>query len=192
MCRISHGKFLWIRGARVAFGWLVCAIVLAGCAAASTPQQDRSGGFSPESVAQSFFEDLRQALQDPNLRQAETRSIWAERLAGYFAPVERDDQRVALSRALAAFATDLGQLAPDEAVVFELRGFERVEKISDDGQRAVVRLPAASIYMALMRMTDRGPRTFYEQTIGLDRVTGRADGSVPMINIDGRWYLTEG
>lgn len=177
---------------RVVSVFLMAVIALAGCAAEPPPPAPSGGGFNPESVVQSFFEDFGRALQDPNLAQEETRTYWVERLVTYFAPAERDDQRIALASSLAAFANDLGQLADDEAVVFELHGFDRVEKVADDGERAIVRLPSASIYMALTRASDAGPRPFYEQTISLGQVTGRADGSVPMVKIEGRWYLTEG
>lgn len=168
-------------------------LLLIGCTTApATDVTSVGGGISPEAVTESFFEDLQRALQDPNLNQEETRSFWAERLAGYFAPAERDAQRVALRRALASFASGLRQLAADETAVFELRGLQPVEKIADDGERALVRLPSASISMTLIRTTERGSFVFYEQTIGLNQVIGRPDGAVPVVKIDGRWYLTEG
>jgi hypothetical protein len=168
-------------------------LMLIGCTTVpATEEPQAGGGFSPEVVTESFFEDLQRALQDPNLRQEEARSFWAERLSGYFAPAERDTQRLALRRALASFATGLRQLADDETAVFEFRGFEPVEKIADDGERALVRLPSATISMMLMRTNERGSYVFYEQTISLSQVIGRPDGTVPVIKIDGRWYLTEG
>jgi hypothetical protein len=170
---------------------MVCFLV--GCAAApATDEAGVGGGFSPEAVTESFFEDLQRALRDPNLQQEEARSFWAERLAGYFAPAERDTQRVALRRALASFASGLRQLADDETAIFELRGLQPVEKVADDGERALVRLPSASISMTLVRTTERGSFVFYEQTIGLSQVIGRSDSTVPLVKIDGRWYLTEG
>lgn len=174
--------------------WYVFAVCfLVGCTAVpATDEAGLGGGFSPEAVTESFFEDLQRALQDPNLRQEETRSFWAERLAGYFAPLERDEQRVALRRALASFANGLRQLADDETAIFELRGLQPVEKVADDGERALVRLPSASISMTLVRTTERGSFVFYEQTIELSQMIGRSDGTVPLVRIDGRWYLTEG
>lgn len=178
---------------RVALCGACIVLSLAGCTTgATTDETTVGGGFSPEVVTESFFEDLQRALQDPNLHQEETRSFWAERLAGYFAPAEREVQRVALQRALASFAGGLRQLADDETAIFEFRGFKPVEKVSDDGERALVRLPSASISMTLMRTTERGSFVFYEQTIGLSEVIGRPDGTVPVVKIDGRWYLTEG
>lgn len=174
-------------------GYALMVCFLVGCAAApATDEAGVGGGFSPEAVTESFFEDLQRALRDPNLQQEEARSFWAERLAGYFAPAERDTQRVALRRALASFASGLRQLADDETAIFELRGLQPVEKVADDGERALVRLPSASISMTLVRTTERGSFVFYEQTIGLSQVIGRSDSTVPLVKIDGRWYLTEG
>ncbi len=182
--RANRCSILW-------YAFVACFLV-ACTAAPAADEASVGGGFSPESVTESFFEDLQRALRDPNLQQEETRSFWAERLAGYFAPAERDAQRVALRRALASFASGLRQLADDETVLFELRGLQPVEKVADDGERALVRLPSASISMTLMRTTERGSFVFYEQTIGLSQVIGRSDGAVPLVKIDGRWYLTEG
>lgn len=189
---ILHKRAFLRRAWLIAMATLVALAALAGCGQEAPPPAPSGGGFNPESVAQSFFEDFGQALQDPNLAREETRDYWVERLANYFAPSERDDQRIALASSLASFANGLGELADNEAVVFELHGFNQLEKVSDDGTHAIVRLPSASIYMALTRSTEEGTRPFYEQTISLGQVTGRADGSVPMIKVDGRWYLTEG
>lgn len=182
--RTNRRSILW-------YAFVACFLV-ACTAAPAADEASVGGGFSPESVTESFFEDLQRALRDPNLQQEETRSFWAERLAGYFAPAERDTQRVALRRALASFASGLRQLADDETAIFELRGLQPVEKVADDGERALVRLPSASISMTLMRTTERSSFVFYEQTIGLSQVIGRSDGAVPLVKIDGRWYLTEG
>ncbi len=174
-------------------GYVFIVSLLVGCTVAPVAEEEMvGGGFSPESVTESFFEDLQRALRDPNLQQEEARSFWAERLAGYFAPAERDTQRVALRRALASFASGLRQLADDETAIFELRGLQPTEKVADDGERALVRLPSASISLTLVRTTERGSFVFYEQTIGLSQVIGRSDSTVPLVKIDGRWYLTEG
>src|SRR5690349_3667676 len=72
----------------VVFVLLTIVLLLAGCAAIpsqSDVQAPTGGGsFSPEAVAQSFFEDLGTALQDRKLADEQQRSAWVERLAGYF------------------------------------------------------------------------------------------------------------
>jgi hypothetical protein len=157
----------------------------------TSQQQTGEGGLTPESVTKGFFADLGQALKDPALANEDARATWVERLAGYFAPNERDSQRVILSDALASFASDRSQLAPDEALTLEIR-FDEPRRVSEDGDRVLVQLPNASLFMQISRITDRGAQPYYEQPISLDRIIGRSDGSVPTIRIGGRWFLTEG
>ncbi|HWQ14590.1 MAG TPA: hypothetical protein VNL77_17470 [Roseiflexaceae bacterium] len=178
-------------------GLLALALTLAACAstpqAGDAPSQELGGINTPEAVVESFFEDLGDALKDPDLGTRERRAYWVDRLASYFAPTERDDQRLALQEALGNFARDLEGLAPDETLTLELRGFDPVQAtISPDGQRATVRLPEATIYMLITKATESGPATIYEQPIGFDRVISNPEKSVPLVRIGGRWYLTEG
>jgi hypothetical protein len=176
-------------------------VALAACGAAPgdvASQADLAGGsrFGPESVAENFFKDLRDALKDPALADDAGRSRWAEKLANYFAPNERDDQRAALHAALSSFTDGLKQLDATQTLTLDLR-FTNVEKVSDDGERALVRpvngANNASIYLLIAQTTDRGvviPE--FEQEIGFEKITGRSDGAVPTIKIGDRWYLTEG
>ena len=77
---------------------LVGLFLLVGCGAAPTEQNlVGSGAPSPRAVVESFLEDLNHALGDTKLAQAEVRQLWAERLAGHFAPSERVDQRTAMA-----------------------------------------------------------------------------------------------
>lgn len=170
---------------------------LAGCgdtpaAPASTAEAERLNN-TPDAVVESFFEDLGAALNDPRLAEAERRSFWVEQLAGHFAPSERDDQRLALREALGSFAQDLDQLAEGEELTIEMRGFRPGQRsISADGTRATVELPDATITMLITQPGDNGPVTVYEQPIALSRVIGNATNSVPLVLVDGLWYLTEG
>ncbi|MFO7169736.1 MAG: hypothetical protein DIU80_017075 [Chloroflexota bacterium] len=181
---------------------LTLLFALAGCGTVPQPRavprvapQEIGGGFDPQQVVASFFGDLDDALHDPDLRDATRRSYWVERLASYFAPNERDDQRVILSQALTSFVQDMAQLAEDETLTLELRGFDNVEELPTDpadGQRATVRLPDAEIYMLITRAGPNGPVTIYEDTVGLDQLIGNPGKTVPLVNVGGRWYLTEG
>jgi hypothetical protein len=171
-------------------------LLLASCGAtpgetAAPVEQTGGGGISPEAVTHSFFEDLAAALKDPVLVRDESRSYWVERLSGYFAPNERDDQRELLSNTLASFANGISQLNPDQTLTLDLR-FDGVEKVSGDGDSALVRPLRASIYLVIAHTTDRGPITDYDQTISLDTIIGRADGAIPVVRIGDRWFLTEG
>jgi hypothetical protein len=177
-------------------------LVLVACSSTSEqPTQqvdDPAGGsrFGPQVLAENFLKDLRDALHDPALGNDTVRSKWAEKLANYFAPNERDDQRVALNTALASFADGQTKLDLGQTLTLDLR-FTSVQKIADDGEHALVR-PVnggadAGIYLLIARTNDRGvvvPE--FEQEIGFDKIFGREDGAFPAIRVGDRWYLTEG
>ncbi len=169
--------------------WLVgCG---GGASAVIEIQDPAGGGITPESVVENFFEDLRSALQEPTLVDDTSRSYWVERLTRYFAPEERFAQRIALNASLTRFAADRAKLADDEALSLEMT-FDRPIKLSDDGDRAMVQLPNASMLMMIIRNTDRGPVTLYEQPIELRQLIGNSAGLIPTIKLSDRWYLTEG
>ncbi|GAB4116472.1 MAG: hypothetical protein OHK0050_22470 [Roseiflexaceae bacterium] len=182
---------------------ILATLLLTGCGflpgsgstTTTNEAQSGGGGLSPESVTRGFFEDLGRALKDDNLANEATREGWVERLAGYFAPNERDAQRIALDQALANFANDRAKLADDEVLTIEFRFDEprRLPATNDQpSDQALVQIPNAIIFMQISRITERGTIPYYEQPISLDRVIGRADGSVPTIRIGNRWFLTEG
>jgi hypothetical protein len=183
------------------FGRLVLVLIavlalcaLAACGFVAPPNQGTpsgGGGSSPESVAQNFFEDLRQALKDPQLSNEDRRDQWVERLANYFAPNERDDQRVALSSALDNFVKGRGKLEQNESLTLDVR-FEGVEKISEDGNHAMVRPTNGSIYILITRTTTNGVFTLYEDDVPLTKIFGDTNGAVPLIRIGRTWFLTEG
>jgi hypothetical protein len=170
-------------------------LALAGCSLgqAEAPQQDiqSGGGISPERVAEDFFDDLGNALKDPQLANDDKRSQWAERLAGYFAPSERDDQRIALRSSLDSFVAGLGELDPNEDLTLELR-MEGIAKVDESGDRATVRPINGSIYILITRTANGGVSTLYEDTVALDKVIGGQDGAVPVVRIGRSWFLTEG
>ncbi|MEN9936151.1 MAG: hypothetical protein RLZZ387_2730 [Chloroflexota bacterium] len=169
--------------------------LLAGCAepvelASGSELADRN---NPESVVINYFEDLGRALKDPQLVREERREYWVEQLAGYFAPNERNDQRLALQESLSRFASDVSELAEGETLTLELRGFKQTQRlIAADGQSATIVLPDATVYMLITRASERGPIVVYEQPIEFNRVIGSPTKSVPLVKIGGRWYLTEG
>lgn len=178
-----------IRSTRLLLALFV-VLLLAACAGAPDTvgrQTDQGeGANTPEDAVEGFFEDLRTALNDPELRREEVRSSWAEQLARYFTPYERDDQRGVLRSALANFVGGLDALGPDESLMIEIR-FERVLKMTDDGERALVNIQKGEIYLLI-----RGPSSDYEQKVAIETILGRPDGTVPTIKIGNRWFLTEG
>lgn len=176
---------------------LICLLLgaLAGCGfGTATPEQavQTGGGSSPELVAQNFFEDLRRAFRDPQQLATEAkRDQWVERLANYFAPNERDDQRVALSSALENFVSGRDKLEQSESLTLDVR-FDKIEKLSDDGDRALVRPTNGSIYILITRTTSNGVFTLYEDDVPLTKIIGDPNGAVPVIRIGRSWFLTEG
>jgi hypothetical protein len=175
---------------------ILLILALAGCGL--TPDQttvrgSQSGGseIGPEQVANNFFEDLRDALQDRQLSDDDRRGEWVERLASYFAPNERDDQRIALRSSLDSFVTGRDELDPSENLLLEVR-YDRIEKISQESNRATVRPVNGSIYVLITRTTATGTVTLYEDNVSLEKIIGGQGGVVPVIRIGQTWYLTEG
>ena len=173
---------------------MVALCSLSACAATpgrSTAQAPAGGGsFSPEAVAQSFFDDLGEALGDPKLADDQQRGAWVERLAGYFAPNERDDQRIALRAALDSFTAGTGKLDQNENLTLELK-IERLEQVEQTGDRAMIRPVNGEIHVLITRTTSAGIQNLYEQTVPLEKIIGN-NGSVPVLRIGRSWYLTEG
>ena len=174
---------------------VLALLALAGCGpgSAEPAAQGGSGGsdISPERVAENFFDDLHSALKDQQLADDSKRGQWVERLAGYFAPNERDDQRIALRAALDGFVDGRGKLEPNEDMSIELH-YDGVEKVSESGSRATVRLVNGSIKIMITRTTETGVATLYQDNVSLNRIIGSPDGTIPVIRVGRTWYLTEG
>ncbi|MEO7912854.1 MAG: hypothetical protein ABIV47_24655 [Roseiflexaceae bacterium] len=192
--RVYVSAGLAIRQSSAIFVSLIITLLLAGCSITLGPgsaQAPASGGsFSPEAVAQSFFDDLGSALDDPKLADDQQRGAWVERLAGYFAPNERDDQRIALRDALDSFTAGLGKLEPNEDLTLKLK-IERLEQVQQTDDRALIRPINAAIYVLITRTTSAGTQNLYEETVPLEKIIGNG-GSVPVLRIGRSWYLTEG
>jgi len=175
---------------------ILVLLALAGCSlgapsAAVSGQVPGGGASTPEEVVRAFFEDLRAALKDRTLANDERRGQIAEQLANYFAPNERDDQRVALRSALDSFVIGQGKLDPSEQLTLEVR-FEDFQKLFEDDDRAMIRPVNGSIYVLISRTTSTGVVTEYEDSVGFDKILGREDGAVPVVRIGKSWFLTEG
>jgi hypothetical protein len=185
---------LIIRPAVTFFLLLTTALLLAACTTTPGQSADEAppsgGSISPEAVAQSFFDDLGKALDDPKLADDQQRGAWVERLAGYFAPNERDDQRIALRTALDSFATGKGKLEPNEDLTLDLK-IERLEQVNQTDDRATIRPINGAIYVLITRTTNAGTQNLYEETVPLEKIIGN-NGSVPVRRIGRSWYLTEG
>jgi hypothetical protein len=183
---------------------LSCAALLLLVACTTRPPEvveetlPGGGGTVPRAAVEGFFEDLNKALADPRLAEDyETRVRWAEQLAGYFAPVERQRQRIAMGRMLDDVAASLRKLAdeagPDEQmqVLLEARlQPTELRVLSQEATRAELHLGAATLHLKIARLRDGRQDPIYEQSEPLYRLLGRNDGSVPLVRVDGRWFLS--
>jgi uncharacterized lipoprotein YajG len=175
---------------------LVILLALAGCALPSNQttvrgEQTAGSDLPPDRVAENFFDDLQRALKDQQLASDDKRGQWAEQLASYFAPSERDNQRIALRSMLDNFVAGLGELESNEQMTIELK-FDGVETVSENGNRALVRLVNGSINVLITRTTEAGAVTLYKDDVPLAKIIGGENGTVPVVRIGRAWYLTEG
>jgi hypothetical protein len=167
---------------------VILVLLLAGCGA--EPAADElagAGGSSPQAVVESFLEDLNSALATP-LATPDARRVWAERLAGHFAPSERADQRVAMASMLADFATGATSPAVGTRATLEVT-WTRMELRSLEGDRALVRVVDGVL---VLRFLDADGNVLRERSGGLTDMIGQASGGLPTLRVGGSWFLTEG
>ncbi|KAB8142690.1 hypothetical protein F8S13_14135 [Chloroflexia bacterium SDU3-3] len=165
----------------------LCAL-LGSCAAA--PEENThtfGGGVNPEGVTENFFEDFDKTLKDPDIQNKEVRSRWVAILSDYFAPAEREDQRIALSTMLATYARQMQEeVGPGEEFKIEIR-YGAFRQLSNTGDYALVQVEKGSIYWQVLR----NGYLIDEQETPLSRIIGRDDNTVPTIRVGDNWFLTE-
>jgi hypothetical protein len=168
---------------------LLLLFALAGCAVpdGSAGANVGVGRSSPEAAVDGFLEDLNHAFQSPNLSDIAERRVWAERLAGYFAPSERIDQRAAFLDMLVGFADTTQHPIIGSKAVLAIT-YSRVELLSRDGDKAMVWVVDGSF--DLRWLNEKG-EVMRERTGGLTDVLGQASGGLPVLRVDGLWFLTE-
>lgn len=168
---------------------LVLALVLGGCAAAP-PEQELAGAGSPtpQGAVESFLGVLNEALADPNLGRAEVRRTWSERLASYFAPSERADQRIAMNALLAQYADAASRPAFGSKVELEVT-YSVVELISGSGDEALVRVVDGVL---ALRWLDENGEVVRERSGALMDLIGQSSGGLPVLRVGGSWFMTEG
>jgi hypothetical protein len=170
-------------------GTATLGLLLAGCGVGDSPaDSDRAfGDISPQAVMQSFLEELNKAISDPQLADSTIRRRYVDRLASYFAPNERDDQRTALGDALGQLVAGQRQRTSEERRPLTLKlSVERVEKVSGDADRALVR--PINARLVVVYLTDRGPEE--GESIALEQLIGGAE--IPVVRIGDRWFLSAG
>lgn len=187
--------------AQMVGGWyhgviLFCAALVALLTACGEPIDAEQaiigvGGSTPEAVASSFFEDLNQALQDPGILQPQTRRTWSERLASYFAPSERVDQRALFERTLASFAYELAQIDDDQRLKVEIT-YTGIELVERDADLAMVQLVDGKVLMRRVRVIDdEQQEVLFEQEGALGQVIGQGDNQFPVLRVNGLWFMTD-
>lgn len=179
---------LWRKTAsRATVLWLALGLLLGGCGAAALEENVGLGGVTPEAVVESFLEDMNAALADPALNEAATRQKWANRLASYFAPGERADQRQAMREMLDGFASANTRPARGSRAEVTI-SYDRTRLLRADERTALVEIVNA---IMTVRWRDNEGNLLLERNGALLRLIGREESGLPVIRVDGRWYLTE-
>lgn len=172
---------------------LLCCLALGACGLPLDAEQetDNLGSETPEEVVTSFFDSLNQALRDPQLTDLEVRRIWAGRLASYFAPSERTDQRYVLGRMLANYAADLETLESDQVLTLEV-SYSGAQVVEQEDDFARVRLLDANLRFRQLQISEGGYRqVLRDQQRPLYEVLGQESRTFPVVEVNGRWFLTE-
>ena len=169
---------------------MIISTLLAGCNVPTAIDEEATapGGISPDRVVEKFLEDLNGALADPELSEIETRRAWAERLAAHFAPSERIDQRAALGSMLDRFVFGVTQLGPGETMTIFVT-FNDVFVIETNEDRALVGLREGQM---TMRWFGPEGQLYRERTRPLMELLGMSGSGLPVTEVGGRWFLTEG
>lgn len=184
----AMGRRLWRAPQALGILLVLLSLALTACGPADAAGDMGLGGSSPEAVVEDFVEDLNEALQDTTLRAPETRQRWADRLASYFAPSERADQRLAMREMLDNFVASSRRPVIGERITFELthNGMERITSSADE---ALVRVVDGTL---VVRWLDAEGQVLRERIGGLTDVIGQTSGGLPVLRVDGVWFLTEG
>ncbi len=168
---------------------LVSLFLLVGCGATPTEQNIVGAGApSPQAVVESFLEDLNHALGDAKLAQTEVRQLWAERLAGHFAPSERVDQRTAMADLLDGFAASAAKPALGSKATLEIT-YRGTEVLTQRDGRALVQVVDG---VFTLRFLDTQGVLVRERTGSLSEVLGQTSGGLPTLQVGGSWFMTEG
>ncbi len=166
---------------------LLVALLFTACGVA--PSEDEllgRGGPTPQAVVESFLTSLNEALQ-ADLTAATERRAWAERLASYFAPSERADQRVVFAQMLADYAASATRPAYGSAIHTEL-SYSGIELLARDGDRATVRVVDGQV---LLQWLDDEGEVVRERTGALSALLDQTEG-LPVVRVGGSWFMTEG
>lgn len=177
---------------RFAYGSLLLCMLVTLAACANTEQGAAlvgTGGTNPQEVVSNFVDDFNKALRDPQLDTRTRQNYWADLLASYFAPNERVDQRQNMSQALATFAAGVDQLEADQKLVVEVT-YSGIELANQHDDRASIRLVDGTLHLRIVRESDL--KTINDVQRPFDATIGQRDGMLPLVQLNGHWFLTEG
>lgn len=144
------------------------------------------GGPTPQAAVESFLATLNEALQ-ADLADETARRGWAERLASYFAPSERADQRIVFSRMLAAYVQSAARPVYGSTATVQIT-YTGTEVIERQGDRAVVRVVDGQV---TLQWLDGEGQVVRERTSALTALMGQTEG-FPVLRVGGSWFITEG
>lgn len=167
---------------------LLLTLLLAACGA--EPSKDDllgRGGPTPQAVVESFLGSLNEALQ-ADLSDATARRGWAERLASYFAPSERADQRAVFSQMLAGYAASAARPTYGSTISMEIT-YSGIELLERNGDRALVRVVDGQI---VLQWLNEDGAVVRERTGALTTLVGQTSGGLPVLRVGGSWFMTEG
>ncbi len=167
---------------------LLAVLLLLPACGAGLSEEDLvgRGGPTPQAVVESFLTTLNEALQ-ANLTDETARRGWAERLASYFAPSERADQRLVFSRMLATHAQSAARPVYGTMVMVQIT-FTGTEVIERKDDRAVVRVVDGQV---TLQWLDGEGQVVRERTSALATLMGGTEG-LPVLRVGGSWFITEG
>ncbi len=184
---IIQSRHTWLLGALL--GALL--VLLSACGPTGTATADvpiGNGAVSPKNAVDGYFQTLNRALKDPNIKNDDVRQKWVDQLAAFFAPNERQDQRMMIGTSLDQFVHEQQtELKPNESVTLEVRYDSLEPKVTDDGSRAVVRAVNGAVHLMIV-----GDTTWTQPTVPLSELTGRSDNTIPVVRVGDHWFLTEG
>lgn len=173
---------------------LALVALLSACSIATPPVQDPNAPpltLPPEQLVVHFIDDLNQALNDPNITDYETQQRWGMRLGNYFAATERVAQRRSFTMMLNTFANGLYNFDESNEITVEIL-YTNVDLVSIEGERAEVQIDEGVLQYKRVRTTTDGKHVIERfQEFPLMESIGYPNATIPLIRINGQWFLAE-
>jgi hypothetical protein len=173
---------------------MACVALLTACSMATPPIQDPNAPpltLPPDQLVVHFIDDLNQALNDPNITDYETQQTWGTRLGNYFAATERVSQRRSFTMMLNTFANGVRNFDDSNEIAVEIL-YTNVDLVSIKGERAEVQIDEGVLQYKRVRTTTDGKHVIERfQEFPLMESIGYPNATIPLIRINGQWFLAE-